>query len=211
MQTNQDMQVVWHAVDRKHSAALVLYDAGDVFVDLFLMSRGDEGLPAFHGENELDDYLCIGVRHWAPPFCVFRPNHLAPLEEGEQATALSQTYCPAGAGGSGSRASTSILPRWGRRIAVPRFYKHTAPLGAGGSPSRASTSILPRWGRGIGNSGFYKHAAPLGQADRRLGLLHQYCPAGADGSGPRASTNILPRWGQGDRRLGLLHQYCPAG
>jgi hypothetical protein len=39
MQTNQDMQVVRHAVDRKHSAALILYNAGDVFVDLFLMSR----------------------------------------------------------------------------------------------------------------------------------------------------------------------------
>src|SRR5215469_8790091 len=165
MQTNQDMQVVWHAVDRKHSAALVLYDAGDVFVDLFLMSRGDEGLPAFHGENELDDYLCIGVRHWAPPFCVFRPKHIAPLEEGEQATALLQTYCPAGAGGSGTRASTNMLPRWGRGIGVSGFYINTAPLGqadrrlgllhqycpagADGSGPRASTSILPRWGRRI--------------------------------------------------------------
>jgi len=33
------MQVVRDAVDRKHSAALILYNAGDVFVDLFLMSR----------------------------------------------------------------------------------------------------------------------------------------------------------------------------
>ena len=57
MQTNRDMQVVRRAVDRKHPAALIVFNADDVFVDLFLMSRGNEGLPAFNGEDELDDYL----------------------------------------------------------------------------------------------------------------------------------------------------------
>src|SRR5215510_8646861 len=106
MQTNQDMQVVWQPVDRKHSAAPILYNAGDVFVDLFLMSRGNEGLPAFNGENELDDYLCIRVRHWAGalPSVYFDQNTFAPLEQGRQARPVLQTYCPAGAAASKSRA-----------------------------------------------------------------------------------------------------------
>src|SRR5215831_16417215 len=118
---------------------------------------------------------------------------------------------PLGQGDRQSRASTSILPRWGSGIEASGFDEHTAPLGqrdrgirllqaycpagAGGSGPRDSTNILPRWGRGIGS----------------LGLLHQYCPAGAGGLGPQASTNILAPLGQADWDLGLLHQYCPAG
>src|SRR6516162_5764451 len=109
MQTNQDMQVVWHAVDREHSAALILYNAGDVFVDLFLISSGNEGLPAFNGENELDDYLCIGVRHWARSFRVFP----------------TKTYCSSGA----SRTSDGpfykhAAPLGQRAIGTSGFYKH---------------------------------------------------------------------------------------
>src|SRR5215813_13683201 len=111
MQTNQDMQVVWQPVDREHSAALILYNAGDVFVDLFLMSRGNEGLPAFNGENELDDYLCIRVRHWA--------RSLRSIS--------TKTYCSSGARETSKAGSTNILPRWGSGIEVSGFYKHTAP------------------------------------------------------------------------------------
>src|SRR5215471_6025355 len=102
MQTNQDMQMVWHAVDRKHSAALILYNAGDVFVDLFLMSRGNEGLPAFNGENELDDYLCIRVRHWA---CSLR-------------FISTKTYCSPGARLSATRTVGGVAPERGG-VAVP--------------------------------------------------------------------------------------------
>src|SRR5215469_9417527 len=115
MQTNQDMQVVWHAVDRKHSAALIPYNAGDVFVDLFLMSWGNEGLFGFNGENELDHDLCIGVRHWArslrsistKTYCSSGARetsdgpfykHTAPLGQADQDHGLLQTFCPAGAG-----------------------------------------------------------------------------------------------------------------
>src|SRR5262245_36842142 len=129
MEANQDMQVVWHAVDRKHSAALILYNAGDVFVDLFLMSRGNKGLPAFNGENELDDYLCIGVRHWAPS-----PRSIS-----------TKTYCSSGERGTSPFYKHTAPLGQGDRASG--FYKHTAPLGQG-IGRRASTNILPRWGRG---------------------------------------------------------------
>src|SRR5215471_15383145 len=97
-------------------------------------------------------------------------KHAAPLGREDWGPGLLQTCCPAGAGrlgprastnmlprwgraGSGPRASTNMLPRWGRKIGAPGFYKHTAPLGQGR----------------IGASGFYKHAAPLGQERRYRG------------------------------------------
>src|SRR5215472_15267201 len=142
------------------------------------MSRGNEGLPAFNSEDELDYLSGVWVSGIGrPAFGLFGSKHIAPLEQGE-ATVLS----------------TNILPRWGRRIWASGFYKHAAPLGqadlglrllqtccpagAGGSGLRASTNMLPRWGRGTEDSGFYKHAAPLGKT----------VISGSSGPKPKAGT-----------------------
>jgi hypothetical protein len=106
----------------------------------------------------------------------FRPGHIAPLEQGGQATALSTNILPRWGRGSGLWASTNILPRWGRGIGTSGFYKHTAPLG-----------------QGIGTSGFYKHTAPLGQGDRDLGesLTHR------SGATQLFSLRLRRRWQAG--------------
>ena len=82
-------------------------------------------------------YVCSESRHALP--APAEPN-VSPIRPTET------TYCPAGAGGSGHRASTNMLPLRGR-----------------GSGPRASTDILSRWGKGIGTSGFYQPAATPGQ------------------------------------------------
>src|SRR5215470_12127368 len=107
-------------------------------------------------------------------------KHTAPQGQADRGYGFLQTYCPAGAGGSGLRVPTNILPRRGRRIGATVSYKHTAPqgqadrgygflqtfcpAGAGGSGLRVPTNILPRRGRRIGATGSYKHSAPQGQA-----------------------------------------------
>src|SRR5215471_11742797 len=89
----------------------------------------------------------LGQEDWGPGLL----QTYCPAGAGQdRGLGLLQTCCPAGAGRLGPRASTNILPRWGRKIGAPGFYKHTAPLGQGR----------------IGASGFYKHAAPLGQERR---------------------------------------------
>src|SRR5215471_3006367 len=87
------------------------------------MSGGNKGLPAFNGENELDDYLCIGVRHCAPSFRVFPAKtycssgttgtsdgpfykHTAPLGQGDRDLGFLQTYCPLGQPDRKPRPST---------------------------------------------------------------------------------------------------------
>ena len=56
-------------------------------------------------------------------------KHTAPLGQEDRGLGPLQTYCPAGAGGSGLRASTNILPRWGRGIGASGFLQTYAPLG----------------------------------------------------------------------------------
>ena len=96
------------------------------------MSRGNEGLPAFNSEDELDYLSGVWVSGIGrPAFGLFGSKHIAPLEQGE-ATVLS----------------TNILPRWGRGIGVSGFYINTAPLGQADRDLWPLQTYCPAGGRG---------------------------------------------------------------
>src|SRR5215471_782063 len=230
METDEDVNMIWHPVHRQHFAALILYDPSDVFVNLFLMTWDNERLPAFNGEDKLNDYLVEGVRHLVALLQVIigTADILQPEEQEAQGSFCKHT-APLGQDGRGAISSTNMLPRWGRtggawfllqtcrpagagREGRDFFYKHAAPLGQDGRGVVSSTNMLPRWGRTGGARFLLQTCCPAGAGREGRGFFYKHAaPLGQDGRGVVSSTNMLPRWGRTGGAWFLLQTCCPAG
>jgi hypothetical protein len=99
-------------------------------------------------------------------------KHTAPLGQPDRELRLLQTYCPAGAAGSGAQASTNILARWGSRIGAQASPQKRV-LGCGAGAASGTTAPTP--------SRPYRAFHCFGRHRLRHYGLQTYCPSGAAG------------------------------
>ena len=62
-ETDEYVNMVWHAIDRKHFLVTVSNDTGEVFVQFFLVFSSDKTQSVPHCEHDLHVDLRVGVGH----------------------------------------------------------------------------------------------------------------------------------------------------